>query len=353
MVTRKKLTIGILGCGAVAYRWYLPGLSTNNPSYRIIAVCDLDIEKAKKAAKDFSVEYFCSSQEELLAFQPDIVVILTRHDDHEDHIRFFLSHNIHVYSEKPFARSQEGGKLLLQMAQERNVFLASAPQVMLSTRNIQVKKMLDEGVIGKVSFVRASCSNLGPAGRPDTDYDPEWFYQEGGSLSSLGIYGLSTLIWLFGKPVEVSCFETISLPERDVLYGPAKGKKICVTAPDNVAALFNFGNGCLAVFDGSYVVANPPPYDFEIHGSQGSLLVGGFGGPSSVRHCSLSRECQDSGPHDDCHLNWTLAWGVEDLVNAIQENRPPRASAEVALVVLEVMDAMKHSSKNRQAVKLL
>lgn len=347
-MVNKIVKIAVLGCGAVAYRWYLKGLTDNiSDKYSVVAVCDIDEDKAKNTAHNFAISNFCTDYKDLLKYEPDLVVVLTRHHDHYEHIQYFLSKGINVYAEKPFAESVASGVELLNLAKSQNLVFGSAPQVMLSSRNIKTKSLIENNAIGKLTLIRASCSNLGPAGRPDTDYDPEWFYQQGGSLSSLGIYGLSTLVWFMGLPKTITCYEGIAMPNREVLYGPAAGKKITVTAPDNVVAMFDYGQGTYVLFDGSYSVPTPPKYDFEIHGTAGSLLVGGFGGKESIVLCKPGQDPEFVGPEDDFHLRWNLSWGVEDSVNAILENRQPQVSATFALSVLQVMEKMAISSKQR------
>jgi predicted dehydrogenase len=343
----KKIKIGIIGCGAVAYRWYLKGLAGKNKNYQLIAVCDIDLERARKAAVDFGVPHYTNKLEEMMEFEIDLAVILTRHQDHPEHITFFLKQGVHVYSEKPFAPNNKVGADLVTLAKKKKLVFGSAPQVMFSSRNQTVKKHIENGLIGKLAFARVSSSNLGPAGRKDTDYDPQWFYAEGGSLSSLGIYGLSALIWILGMPIKISSMQGIAMPNRVVAHGPFKGKKFQVTAPDSVVALFDFGSNIFAMFDGSYVVTTPSPYEMEFHGTKGSLLVNGFGGPESIIFNSLNNEKTLVGPDDNCHKIWNLSMAVEDTARAIIEKRKPLASAEFALNVIKIIDAMEISTAQR------
>jgi predicted dehydrogenase len=348
----KKIKIGILGCGAVAYRWYLKGLAKDSEDFELYAVCDLDLEKAKQTAATFNVPHVADTKEKLVELGIDLVVILTRHADHPPLIKYFLNNNIHVYSEKPFAPNAVIGRKLVALAESKKMVFASAPQVMFSSRNQTVKKLIEEGAIGDVAYVRVSSSNLGPAGRADTDYNPVWFYNEGGSLSSLGIYGLSALLWIMGKPQRVSSFQGIAMPNREVLFGPFAGTEFKVTAPDSIVSLFAFPNDVFAVFDGSYVMTTPPRYEMEFHGTKGSLMVGGFGGPDSIHLYVPGKPYAQVGPDDDCHLTWNLSWGVEDAARAILEKRPPKASSTFALDVIGVMDAMALSTKTHKHISL-
>lgn len=347
------IRIGIVGCGAVANRWYLKGLSGKNKSYETVIVCDIIKDRALKAAKNYQIPNYTTDIKELLKYQLDLVVILTRHFDHYDHVKFFLEKGINVYCEKPFAHTYTKAKKLVALANQKKVLLCCAPQIMLSSRNMKIKSALESGLIGKITFLRGSCSNLGPAFRAHTDYDPEWFYHQGGSMVSLGIYGLSTIVFLLGMPKYVSSFEGIAIRKRTVMYGPAKGKKFTVLAPDNVVALLDYTNASFVCFDGSYSIANPPEYEFEIHGTKGSIFVKGFGGKKSIKFIDLYNKIEFIGPQDKCHKKWTLAWGVEESIKALIEKRTSKTNAKFALNVLRLIDAIKSSSKKRCQIRIL
>ena len=50
-----KVRIGIIGCGGIANGKHMPALK-KLPHVEMVAFCDIIIEKAEKAAKDFGVE---------------------------------------------------------------------------------------------------------------------------------------------------------------------------------------------------------------------------------------------------------------------------------------------------------
>ncbi len=349
----KKLKIGILGCGGVAYRWYLSGLSGSKPNYELAAVADIDLEKAKSAAKQFNVPYFYNTLEKIKTHEGmDLIVVLTRHKDHFEHIQSILNSGINVYSEKPFAETFAEGKKLVKLATKKNLYFGSAPQVMLSTRNQKIKELIDSGKIGKFVFGRVSCSNMGPADRKGIDFDPEWFYQDGGSMKSLGIYNLAAITYILGMPKFVSGFSGIAIPNREVMYGPYTGKKFAVNAPDNQVAMFDYGDGAYVLYDGSYSVMTPPKYEFELHGTKGSIFAGGFGGKESVVLKEREKEEVMIGPEDDCHIRWTLAWGVEETINAIMEKRVTRTNANFALDVIYLMESIEKSNLTKKHIQM-
>jgi predicted dehydrogenase len=345
------LRVAVLGCGAVAHRWYLPGLSRPDASYELHAVADIDRKRAEAAAAHYGARRVYASLDEVLSDDDvDIVVVLTRHRDHYDHVAASLEAGKHVYAEKPLAPSGPLVRQLVELARTRGVKLGAAPQVMLSARNRRVAELLAANVIGRPTLVRVTSSGFGPGDRPDVDYDPIWFYQDGGSLVSLGIYGLGTLLWLLGVPRTVSCFQGIAIPSRVVQTGPAAGTAYTVTAPDNVAALLEFGDGCLALFDGSYSVANSPRFELEFQGTRGTIWIGGFGGPDSVLVQGIREPVRAAGPEDDPAHPWTLAWGVHDLVTALVEGREQAVGTRLAVALADTMDAMRASAERGRHV---
>lgn len=348
---REKLKIAIVGCGAVAYRWYFRGLQQSEYC-EIAALVDIDSNRLKKAAEYCSVNRCYSSIMELCEAREDIdiVVLLTPHKVHYSQIKYLLENDLNVYSEKPCCETYAEALELLELAKEKKKFFCSAPQVMLSSRNKMVKEYIDKGIIGDIVMVRASGSNMGPAYRADTDYDPEWFYNDGGSMSSLGIYTLAIVIFLFGMPKRVAGFSGISMPSRIVKYGPAKGKKFSVNAPDNEVALLDYGNNYI-LFDGSYVVWPPQKDELVIHGTAGTLYVGGFGGLESIRLIN-EKGSKYIGPEDDCHVNWNLSWGIDEMAKAIICGTKPLTDATFAAKTIKVLEAIRRSSKSDKTIEL-
>lgn len=348
----KKIKVWILWTWAVAYRWYLRWLCWKNETYEVSVLCDKREDVVKNAAHDFWVKNFCTHIYDLIKYDLDIIVVLTRHEDHYENIKYILNHWIHVYSEKPFSSCYKEWEELLLLAKDKWLQLWSAPQIMLSSRNKKLKELISEGFLWKITLIKASCSNMWPAGRKDTNYDPEWFYNSWGSLKSLWIYTLSILIWIFWMPKKIVSYMWISLPERKVLYWPFKWKEFRVTAYDNVISQFDFWGWTYAFFDGSYSVPHQSQNEFEIHGEKGSLFISWFWWIESIKHKDIDGFESFIWPDDDCHIKWNLSLWVEETISAIIENRENKTHWEFALNVIRVMDLMEKSSQENIVVLL-
>ena len=49
----KKLKIGLVGCGGIANNKHMPALSKLSDKCEMVAFCDIIVERAEKAAKEY------------------------------------------------------------------------------------------------------------------------------------------------------------------------------------------------------------------------------------------------------------------------------------------------------------
>ena len=92
----------------------------------------------------------------------EVILNLTIPEVHYEINKKSLLAGKHVYSEKPLASSLEEGKELLELAKQKHLLIASAPDTFLGGGLQTCRKILDRGLIGKpvfctgtVTFVRS------------------------------------------------------------------------------------------------------------------------------------------------------------------------------------------------------
>jgi predicted dehydrogenase len=184
--------------------------------------------------------------------------------------------------------------------------------------------------------------------------DPEFFYKPGaGPMFDMGPYYLTALISLLGPIARVTGSARASFPERTIGSGPKQGQRIAVETPTHVAGVLDFAGGAVATIITSFDVwaANLPR--IEIYGSEGSLNVpdpNTFGGPVRIR-LAQDKEWRDV-PLTHGYAENSRGLGVADMVSAIREGRPHRASGELAFHVLDVMAAFEEASTSGRHVAI-
>ena len=109
----KKVKIGFVGVGDIS-GIYLKNITGMFREIEIIGVCDLIRERAEKAVETYHIPKLYRDMYELFADpEVDIVLNITRPDEHYAVTRAALEAGKHVYSEKPLAATLEGGKELV------------------------------------------------------------------------------------------------------------------------------------------------------------------------------------------------------------------------------------------------
>jgi predicted dehydrogenase len=127
--------------------------------------------------------------------------------------------------------------------------------------------------------------------------------------------------------------------------GPKEGDIIDVQVPTHAAGTIDFAVGAVATFVMSFDVWHAQLPRIEIYGSEGSLSVpdpNTFGGPVSIRG-STDAEWRDV-PVPPLYAEDSRGLGLSEMVDAMKQDRPHRASGAMGLHVLEIMHAVHEAS---------
>ncbi len=114
--------IGLIGCGGIT-EYHL--LAYKNAGFNVVALCDIDLDKAKqRAAEYFPDATCCSDYRELLCNDSIEVVDITTHPPQRPPIiEAALSAKKHVLSQKPFVLDLDVGERLIDVASKNDCYL--------------------------------------------------------------------------------------------------------------------------------------------------------------------------------------------------------------------------------------
>ena len=276
----KTVKIAMIGTGDIS-GIYLKNITETFHEIELTGVCDLVREKAEAAAKKWNVPRIYKDMYE--AFddpQVDIILNLTRPDEHYGVTKPALLAGKHVYSEKPLAATFELGQELVQIAKEKGLFLGGAPDTFLGAGIQTCRKLIDDGFIGDPVGAAAFMICRGHEGwHPD----PEFYYKRGGGpMLDMGPYYVTALVNLLGGVRSLMGRTKTTFPHRTITSAPKRGTDITVDVPTYVTGIMDFDCGAVGTIFTTFDVYNEGQARLEVYGTKGTLICpdpNPFGGP--------------------------------------------------------------------------
>jgi len=222
------MNIGILGTGWIAEKMAITINGINE--CKLYAVGSRTQETADKFAERFGVAKAYASYEELCSDNEiDLVYIATPHNYHYENMLMALNAGRNVLCEKPFTINAKQAREVIELAREKNLFIAEA----IWTRYLPLRdkfKHIHDNSIGTPLSLEANLSY--PNENIQRMYDPDL---AGGALLDLGVYPINFAIMAFGediKEIQSSCdfFETGVDKSNIIKFTYADGKTAVLTS---------------------------------------------------------------------------------------------------------------------------
>lgn len=341
------MPVGVIGCGTIAPA-YLRASATFG-AFEVVACADIAPAAAAAMAREFGIEPL--SVDDLLA-RDDIEAILnlTVPAAHAQVNRTALAAGKHVYCEKPFALDFAAGSEVLTQAQDAGLRVGCAPDTFLGGGHQTVRGLIDAGAIGRPVSATAFMMNHGPE---SWHPNPDFYYRVGGGpLFDMGPYYLTALVHALGPIRRVSASCGRSVDTRRIGSEPRAGETIPVEVDTHAAGVLEFHGGAVATVVMSFEVWRHSSQRLEIHGVEGSLSApdpNRFGGP--VLLSDGGGEWQET-PLTHGYIDNMRSIGLADLCTALRTGRSHRCSGELALHILEAMEAFGRSARDGVHVAL-
>lgn len=344
----QPIGVGIIGCGNIsdAYLKAAPSF----PAIRIIACADILQEAAQQKAAAFGIEAL--TVEALLADpRIGIVLNLTTPQHHVQVGLQALAAGKHVYSEKPLAIALEDAMRLVEAAESSGLRVGCAPDTFLGGVHQTARKVIDDGTIGRPI---AGTAFMMVPGHESWHPNPDFYYQPGGGpMLDMGPYYVTCLVNMLGPVRSVMGSVAAAYETRKVGSGPKAGQTINVNVPTHISGLLEFESGASVSITTSFDVLKHGHNHIEIYGTKGSMVVAD---PNRFEGDILVAEGRGE---------WTLVpqqhlygdgnyriLGLADLAHAIASGRPHRASLQLSLHVLEIMQEIVHSAESGHRISL-
>ncbi len=148
--------IGLIGCGNISHAHLT---AYRKAGYRVAALCDLDIERARKRQKEFYPEAaVCTDYRDLLRNEDiEVVDIATHPRERPPLIAAALESGRHVLSQKPFVVDLDVGARLADLADRKGVTLAVNQNGRWAPYFAWMRLAVERGLIGNPYAVHRAC----------------------------------------------------------------------------------------------------------------------------------------------------------------------------------------------------
>ena len=263
---------GIIGCGDVTEKKSGPGFQKAEGS-ELVAVMRRNADLAKDYAERHNVPKWYSDADELIRDNDvDAVYIATRPDSHHEYVRRVAEAGKPIYVEKPMGFDYRTGLGMVETANSAGVPLFVAYYRRALEKYVAVKKMIDEGEIGDIRFVRVTVNRT-----PDVDPGAKergelpWRLRKesagGGLIMDVGSHGLDLLDYYFGPISSVA--------------GKATNQAGLYDVEDTVSGHWLFESGIHGVGVWCFVAHETNDY-IDIVGSKGHVRLSVLDVPAPV-----------------------------------------------------------------------
>lgn len=324
------IKFAIIGCGRIAQR-HAKHISTYG---KLVAVCDIVIEKAQQLANEYKVSSY-STIDELLDNEKDVdvVSICTPNGLHAQHSIQSLRAGFHVLCEKPMAINIDDCGEMIKTAERFNKRLFAIKQNRFNPPVSAVKKIIEEGKLGKIFNVQLSCF----WNRNEDYYKNSWKGSkdiDGGTLFTQFSHFIDLLYWLIGDITDVKAY-----------FGNYTHQNL-IEFEDTGVVIIKFQSGAIGTIN--YTVnsfGKNMEGSLTIFGEKGTVKIGGQY-LNELEYQNISDYRIDNLPKGNTANNYGNYQGsmsnhdkvYENVVDVLTNNASISTSAFEGLKTVEIID---------------
>lgn len=253
----------------------------------------------------------------------------------------------HVVCEKPLAMNLAEADRMIDACKQAGVKLMYAEELCFAPKYVRLKKLLDDGALGKPTLIKQSEKHDGPHAGHFWDVE-----QSGGGVTmDMGCHAIEFFRWVLGRPKITSVYA-----QMDTYVHTDKTK-----GDDNAIIILEFENGCTAIAEESWTKLGGMDDRAEIYGSDGVAFADLLHGNSIETYSAVGYDyaVEKSGSTKGWSFtiyeeSWNYGFPQEmaHFVDCVEHDKQPLVTGEDGRAVLEVIFAAYESARTGCKVPL-
>jgi predicted dehydrogenase len=339
-----KVKIGVIGCGSIAQHRHLPEYKMNE-QVELVAVCDINTERANSVAQQYGVKAYTNYEELLASGIVEAVSVCTPNYLHAPISVAALNSGVHVLCEKPMATSEEEAKAMIEAAKTNGKKLMIGHNQRFVASHQKARELIEKGEIGKIYSFRTAFGHGGPEGW-SVDGKDSWFFKKDeafiGAMGDLGVHKTDMLRYILNEEiVEVGAFVE-------------SNAKDFANVDDNAVCVLKTESGIIGTLAASWAYNGKEDNSTIVYGEKGILrleddptysLVAQYATGEVVNYELGKIQSNDEGGQSNSHV-------IEQFVDAVAEDKESPVPGEEGLKSLAVILAALKSSQTKQITRV-
>lgn len=339
------LKFALLGCGRIAKRHSdLLGESQIDGA-KLVAVCDVVEEKAKKIGQKFDIPYFTDLHQMMKSEDIDVVSVLTPSGNHAENVISLAQYKKHIVLEKPMALTIDDADAMIRACDENGIKLFVVKQNRFNVPVVKLREAVEAKRFGKLVLgtIRVRWC------RRQEYYDQDawrgtWAY-DGGVLTNQASHHVDLLEWMVG--------------DVESVYAKSAQALVDIETEDTAVVLLKFVNGALGIIEATTATR---PKDLEgsisILGENGTVEIGGFAVNQMKVWNFADNNDQDEDVLEKFSVNPPNVYGYghqayyDHVVDCILNDRKHLVDGLEGRKSLELISAIYESIETGKEVKL-
>ena len=254
------MKIKVAGVGAGYFSQYHYESWNRLDDVKLVALCDINQDRAAKTAKKFNVpKVFNDFDLMLKEINPDLVDIITPTSSHMKLVHTAFENKTAIICQKPLAEDLESAKKMVELADNCGVFFAVHENFRFQPWFKEIKNILDQKKLGKTYSLNF---RLRPGdGQGKEAYlgrQPYFQKMKRFLIHETGIHFIDTFRYLFG--------------DIKMVYAGLRKLNSVIAGEDAGIVLFEFENGIHAILDANRLVDHPA---LDTRLTMGEMLIEG------------------------------------------------------------------------------